>query len=165
MRIMEYGNESRPGGCAIAGISAAAGPGRMRPMDRADALRLLASVPLGRVVFTRHALPAVRPVNHLLEGDDILLRVHDGGALAALAAPAESPGVVVAYEADDIDPVTHLGWSVVVTGYARSVGGAEADRLGARLTPWVGPDTPHLVRIRPEVVTGYVLEHDRSDPA
>ncbi|MFJ5551786.1 pyridoxamine 5'-phosphate oxidase family protein [Streptomyces sp. NPDC093225] len=163
---MEYGNERRTGHCATtaAPIPAAAGPRRMRPLDRTEALRLLGSVSLGRVVFTRHALPAVRPVNHVLDGEDVLVRVHDGGALAALAAPADSAGVVVAYEADEIDPVTHLGWSVVVTGYARSVGDrAEAARLGARLLPWVGLDMPHVVRIQPDLVTGYVLERDPAD--
>ncbi|MBW5484227.1 pyridoxamine 5'-phosphate oxidase family protein [Streptomyces bambusae] len=137
------------------------GARRMRPLQRAEALRLLATVSLGRIVFTRHALPAVRPVNHVLEGEDILVRVHDGGALAALAAPSDGPGIVVAYEADEIDPATHLGWSVVVTGYASVVTDeAEAARLGARLRPWVRLDAPHLVRIRPDLVTGFLLERE-----
>ncbi|MGW2995764.1 pyridoxamine 5'-phosphate oxidase family protein [Streptomyces sp. NPDC001193] len=81
---------------------------RMRELDRAEALRLLSTVSLGRIVFTQHALPAVRPVNHLVEGEDIVVRIHGGGALASLAAPAEVSGVVVAYEADVIDPVTQV---------------------------------------------------------
>ncbi|MFD8141548.1 pyridoxamine 5'-phosphate oxidase family protein [Streptomyces sp. NPDC059708] len=44
---------------------------RMRELDRAEALRLLATVSLGRVVFTHRALPAVRPVNHLVDGEDV----------------------------------------------------------------------------------------------
>lgn len=35
-------------------------------LDRDEAMRLLASVDHGRVVFTRAALPAIRPVNHLV---------------------------------------------------------------------------------------------------
>src|SRR5215470_18115310 len=65
-------------------------------LPKDEALRLLASVPFGRVVFTARALPAVRPVNHLVDGT----------------------GTVVAYEADEIDPATHQGWSVVVVGRA-----------------------------------------------
>ncbi|MFI1067459.1 pyridoxamine 5'-phosphate oxidase family protein, partial [Streptomyces spororaveus] len=87
----------------------------MRDLDRAEALRLLSTVSLGRIVFTQHALPAVRPVNHFVSGGDIVIRIHEDGALGALVAPADAPGVVVAYEADVIDSVTHLGWSVVVT--------------------------------------------------
>ncbi|MFE1794001.1 pyridoxamine 5'-phosphate oxidase family protein, partial [Streptomyces sp. NPDC059525] len=83
----------------------------MRELDRAEALRLLATVSLGRIVFTHRALPAVRPVNHLVDGEDVVIRIHGGGALASLSAPADAPGVVVAYEADAMDPDTHLGWS------------------------------------------------------
>lgn len=159
MHMMEHGAERRTDRCPAE--TAAADLRRMRPLDRTEALCLLGTVSLGRVVFTRHALPAVRPVNHVLDGEDILVRVHDGGALAALAAPPDTPGVVVAYQADEIDPLTHLGWSVVVTGYARSVGDrAEAKRLGVRLLPWVALDMPHLVRIQPDLVTGFVLERD-----
>ncbi|WP_328924004.1 pyridoxamine 5'-phosphate oxidase family protein [Streptomyces sp. NBC_00190] len=132
---------------------------RMRELDRAEALRLLATVSLGRIVFTRHALPAVRPVNHLVEGEDIIVRIHDDGALASLVAPADVPGVVVAYEADTIDPDTHLGWSVVVTGYAYRVADAdEVDRYAARLRPWVDRPMTHALRIRPDLVTGFRLE-------
>ncbi|MFD8413101.1 MULTISPECIES: pyridoxamine 5'-phosphate oxidase family protein [unclassified Streptomyces] len=142
------------------------GARRMRPLDRGEALSLLGTVPLGRVVFTRHALPAVRPVNHLLDGEDIVLRVHDGGALAALAAPCDGAGVVVAYETDDIDARTRLGWSVVVTGYARPVTDpAQAAAYEDRLRPWVlGPEPCRVVRIRPDLVTGFRLEHAAAPP-
>ncbi|WP_078959346.1 pyridoxamine 5'-phosphate oxidase family protein [Streptomyces erythrochromogenes] len=137
----------------------------MRELDRAEALGLLATVSLGRIVFTRHALPAVRPVNHFVDGEDIIVRIHEGGALGSLASPAEAPGVVVAYEADVIDPDTHLGWSVVVTGYARPVADADdADRYADLLRPWVGPPTTGALRIRPDLVTGFRLEAEASRP-
>ncbi len=98
-------------------------PPEDRPIELsgAEALRLLGSVSLGRVVFTRHALPTVRPVNHALDGGDIVLRTHEGAALASHTGRADDQGVVVAYEADTFAPRTHLGWRVVVTGYARLV--------------------------------------------
>ncbi|MGO4457100.1 pyridoxamine 5'-phosphate oxidase family protein [Streptomyces sp. M-16] len=136
---------------------------RMRELDRAEALRLVATVSLGRIVFTQQALPAVRPVNHLVEGEDIIVRIHDDGALASLVAPADVPGVVVAYEADAIDPVTHLGWSVVVTGYACPVTDAdEAARFASLLRPWVGHPMTRALRIRPDLVTGFRLEAERT---
>ncbi|TXS78960.1 pyridoxamine 5'-phosphate oxidase family protein [Streptomyces sp. me109] len=76
-------------------------------LDRAEALRLLGSVSLGRIVFTRRAPPTVRPVNHVLDNGDIVIRTHEGAALTSHAQPADSTGVVVAYEADAIDPDTH----------------------------------------------------------
>ncbi|MCX5010318.1 pyridoxamine 5'-phosphate oxidase family protein [Streptomyces sp. NBC_00555] len=152
----------RPGGRA-GGTTAAR---HMRELDRAEALRLLATVSLGRIVFTQHALPAVRPVNHLVDGEDIIIRTHEGGALASLAAPADVPGVVVAYEADVIDPDTHLGWSVVVTGYARLVADADdADRYADLLRPWVGQPMTSALRIRPDLVTGFRLEAAPPRPA
>ncbi|WSK73421.1 pyridoxamine 5'-phosphate oxidase family protein [Streptomyces sp. NBC_01276] len=149
----------RPAG-RTAGTTAAR---HMRELDRAEALGLLATVSLGRIVFTRHALPAVRAVNHLVEGEDVIVRIHEGGALASLAEPAAAPGVVVAYEADVIDPDTHLGWSVVVTGYARPV--ADAERYADLLRPWVGRPMTGALRIRPDLVTGFRLEAAPPPPA
>lgn len=138
---------------------------RMRELDRAEALRLVATVSLGRIVFTQHALPAVRPVNHLVEGGDIIVRIHDDGALASHAAPADVPSVVVAYEADAIDPVTHLGWSVVITGYACPVTDAdEAARVASLLRPWVGRPMTRALRIRPDLGAGFRLEAERTLP-
>ncbi|MGW2422917.1 pyridoxamine 5'-phosphate oxidase family protein [Streptomyces sp. NPDC001709] len=136
-------------------------------LDRAEALRLLGSVPLGRVVFTRQALPTVRPVNHIVDGDDIVIRTHEGAALTSQTQEAGGPGVVVAYEADAIDPDTHLGWSVVVTGYARLVTDpAELARIRGLLVPWVPQrEVDHAIRIRPELITGVLLterEDERS---
>jgi hypothetical protein len=138
-------------------------PRRMAEIGRAEALDLLASVPIGRIVFTRHALPAIRPVNHIVDQDDIIIRTHEGAALTAAAEQAGPSGVVVAYEADSIDPETRLGWSVVVTGYARLItdpaAAAEYQRL---LHPWVDQDMDYTVRIRPDLVTGYRLVHAQT---
>ncbi|WP_225823860.1 pyridoxamine 5'-phosphate oxidase family protein [Streptomyces naphthomycinicus] len=141
-------------------------PHRRVDLDRAEALRLLGTVSLGRVVFTRRALPTVRPVNHILDGGDIVIRTHEGAALTSHARQADGSGVVVAYEADVIDPDTHLGWSVVVTGYARLVTDpAELSRIHALLEPWVPQQgTDHAVRIRPELVTGVLLTGADATP-
>ncbi|MFG3064770.1 pyridoxamine 5'-phosphate oxidase family protein [Streptomyces sp. NPDC048231] len=139
-------------------------------LDHAEALRLLGSVSLGRIVFTRQALPTVRPVNHVLDNGDIVIRTHDAAALTSHARLADSTGVVMAYEADAIDPDTHLGWSVVVTGYAQLVTDpVELERIRGLLQPWV-PMEPmdQAVRIRPELVTGVLLtetETQRRQPA
>ncbi|MGW6884456.1 pyridoxamine 5'-phosphate oxidase family protein [Streptomyces goshikiensis] len=151
----------RPAG-RFGGMTAAR---HMRDLDRSEALRLLSTVSLGRIVFTRHALPAVRPVNHLVVGEDVIVRIHEDGALGSLVAPGDVPGVVVAYEADVIDPVTHLGWSVVVTGYARVVADTdEVDRHASLLRPWVARPMTSALRIRPDLVTGFRLEAEPTRP-
>ncbi|WP_190158529.1 pyridoxamine 5'-phosphate oxidase family protein [Streptomyces litmocidini] len=134
-------------------------PRRMGRLDRAEALRLLGSVSLGRIVFTQAALPAIRPVNHLMDGEDIIVQLHDGATLASIVTPTQATGVVVAYEADAIDPETHIGWSVVVTGYAHRVTDeGQLARFAARLRPWVRhPAVNSALRIRPDLVTGLRL--------
>ncbi|MFJ3289566.1 pyridoxamine 5'-phosphate oxidase family protein [Streptomyces sp. NPDC086669] len=142
------------------------GPRRRIELDGAEALRLLGSVSLGRIVFTRHALPTVRPVNHVLDGGDIVIRTHEGAALTSRTERAGDPGVVVAYEADAIDPRTHLGWSVVVTGYARLLTDPEdLARCLALVRPWVDQAMDQAVRIRPDLVTGILLTAADDCPA
>ncbi|MFI7240966.1 pyridoxamine 5'-phosphate oxidase family protein [Streptomyces qinglanensis] len=140
-------------------------PRRTVPLDRHEALRLLGGVSLGRVVFTERALPTVRPVNHLVDGADVVIGVPDDTTLASLAAPGGTSGAVVAYQADLIDPVAHLGWSVVVTGYAHVVADpAELARYTARLRPWVDQPTTAALRIRADLVTGFRLEAAGTAP-
>ncbi|MFE4667949.1 pyridoxamine 5'-phosphate oxidase family protein [Streptomyces sp. NPDC056716] len=135
-----------------------AGPRRRVEIGADEALRLLGEVSLGRIVFTRHALPTVRPVNHVLDAGDIVIRTHEGAALTSHAQGADAPGVVVAYEADALDPDTHLGWSVVVTGYAQLVTDpAELARYHALIHPWIDQEMDQTVRIRPDLVTGVRL--------
>jgi hypothetical protein len=117
----------------------------MRELGRAEALRRLASVPIGRVVFTRRALPAIRPVGHvLLEG--------------AAIADGAGDGTVVAYEADEISAAERTGWSVVVTGVARAVTNpVEAARCREALRPWLDGGLGQVISIEPEIVTGFEL--------
>jgi hypothetical protein len=68
--------------------------------------QLLTGVSLGRVVFTIKAMPAMRRVNHLVDGETIIIRSHLGTAIVGHAAEG---GAVVCYEADDLDPVRHTG--------------------------------------------------------
>lgn len=138
--------------------SSPVGPRRSTELGSAEALALLGSVSLGRIVFTRHALPTIRPVNHVLDGGDIIIRTHEGAALTSRTQKAGDPGVVVAYEADVIDPDTHLGWSVVVTGYAQLVTETEdLRRYQAMLRPWVERSMDYAVRIVPDLITGIRL--------
>ena len=58
-------------------------PRLLTELTRGQSLRLLAGVRFGRIVFTHRALPAIRPVNHLLDGEDIVIRTHPGAIIAA----------------------------------------------------------------------------------
>lgn len=57
-----------------------------------------------------------------------------------------------------IDPATHLGWSVVVTGYAGLVTDPRRlVRYQEMLRPWVQHAVHDTVRIRPDLVAGVLL--------
>jgi DNA-binding transcriptional LysR family regulator len=134
----------------------------LRELSREESLRRLASLSLGRVVFTHAALPAIRPVNHLVDEGRIVIRSHSGAAILSAAAR----GVVVAYEADAIDPEEHVGWSVVVTGVADLVRDpAAVARYRRRLRPWVDQAMDQVIVISSELVTGFELTAEAVDPA
>ena len=117
----------------------------LQVIPRDEALRLVASVPVGRVVFTLRALPAVLPVNFVLDGDAIVFRTAPGSKLTAAVRNA-----VVAFQVDQIDPQTQTGWSVLVTGRAGEIHDpAEIARLRARLKPWAPGEREHLSGSRP----------------
>lgn len=129
-------------------------------LSREECYTLLATAPIGRIVFTEAALPAIQPVNFVIDGGDVVLRTSMGSKLAAAARSA-----VVAFEADDYDVESLTGWSVVLVGRAHPVSDqAELTRLHALpLTPWALGDRPHFIRIVPEIVRGRRIV--RSVPA
>ncbi|MGW3118518.1 pyridoxamine 5'-phosphate oxidase family protein [Streptomyces sp. NPDC001107] len=128
--------------------------GRMIELGRKESLALLAGVPVGRVGFTRQALPVIRPVNHLIDGDTLVICTHTGSALLHNASVDE----IMVYEADHLDPDTRTGWSVMVTGRATPVTAPlEVARYRTLLIPWIGRDMDQIVRIQAELVTGYRL--------
>lgn len=125
-------------------------------LTRSESWQLLAGVSLGRIVFTRHAMPAVRPVNHVVDDGAIVIRSHLGAEIVSRAGAAD--GVVVCYEADDLDPDRHTGWSVIVTGLARLVTDpAAVSRYVQLLEPWVDTRMDYVIAIEARDVTGLRL--------
>ncbi|MFI9583875.1 pyridoxamine 5'-phosphate oxidase family protein [Streptomyces sp. NPDC052236] len=127
-----------------------------RSLDRQECLRRLATVPLGRIVFTRQAMPAILPVNFSLDTDSsVVLRT---SATSDLVRAVD--GVVVAFEADEFDTARQSGWSVVVTGRATVVTDqAQYERL-SRTGPrsWVVDAAGGVfLRIESEMLTGREL--------
>ncbi|MFF3615291.1 pyridoxamine 5'-phosphate oxidase family protein [Streptomyces sp. NPDC002580] len=131
-----------------------------RELGRQECLDRLGDVPIGRVVHTRDALPAVLAVNFCLDAESaVVLRTSADSELAR-----SIDGVVVAFEADAVDAAAHSGWSVVVTGHALVVDDpAEHDRL-TRTGPRSWVVSPHdvFIRITPELVTGRELVGGRT---
>ncbi|MBG0830125.1 pyridoxamine 5'-phosphate oxidase family protein [Planomonospora sp. ID67723] len=133
----------------------------LRVLSRAECMELLASAPIGRIVFTDRALPAVQPVNYVLDGERLVIRTRAGSKLATAVRDA-----VVALEADAFDPAGRTGWSVTVVGHARAVPeGREFSRLALLpLTPWTPRDgqrpehRDHYIVLPVEQVSGRRVE-------
>lgn len=131
-----------------------------RELERQECLRLLAKVPVGRIVHTRHALPAVLPVNFSLDSDGAVLLCTSAASELVRAVD----GTVVAFEVDEVDAVAHSGWSVVVTGAATVVRDPDEHERLTRTGPrsWAPSPQEVFVRIEPELVTGRELVGGRS---
>ena len=71
------------------------------PLD--ECLRLLASVPVGRVGFVADGGVVVLPVNHLVDGQDVIFRTAYGSKLSA----AEGQDLA-AFEADNYNEQTRF---------------------------------------------------------
>ncbi len=114
-------------------------------LDRAECWQLFGRAAIGRVAVIRGALPAILPVNVCAADGAVWFRVGPGALLDAAVK-----GDVVSVEADEVDRLSHSGWSVIVTGRAEVA--AERDDLPVRA--WGRPDADHLVRVDGTIVTG-----------
>jgi nitroimidazol reductase NimA-like FMN-containing flavoprotein (pyridoxamine 5'-phosphate oxidase superfamily) len=120
-------------------------------LRRDECLQLLGSVVLGRVGITVGALPVILPVSFRLIGERILFRTGVGTKLDAATRHA-----VVAFEVDEMDLLSHSGWSVVVTGPTREVTDpvALAEMALANLPRWARSDQERIVEIDAAIVSG-----------
>ena len=108
-------------------------------------LDLLAGGGYGRVVGTDSAMPAVHPISYVLDGQEVIFQ---SGSRQRLAATA---GNVVAFQADEFDSVTGIGWTVLGIGRPYQLvanpapagdpgdSAAAADRAPAWPQRWPGP--------------------------
>lgn len=128
-----------------------------RTLSTGECLRLLDTTPVGRLVFTERALPAVHPVNFLRQGRSIIVRTGPGPKLDAARR-----GDVVAFEADHVDPDSQTGWSVMIVGHAAVIN--DVERLIAvldhRHQPWVRGRGADVIQISAERITGRRLVLD-----
>ena len=132
-------------------------------LSRDECLKLMASVPMGRVIYTRRALPAVELVTFAFVRDDIVLRTDPSGQLAVAAR-----GAVVAFEVDWLDLDQQVGWSVTAIGPSRTVTDPEevARLKTIGLSSWAPGAPAHFIKISPEILNGrYLRANGHKYPA
>lgn len=130
-------------------------------LDRSECLALLGTAMLGRIAVTFGALPVILPVNFRLVEDQVVFRTGIGTKLDA--ATCET---IVAFEVDELDPLAHVGWSVVVTGYATEVTdpAARAAVVRANIPRWAPSDGERYIAVSTEMITGRRINPDLQLP-
>ena len=115
-------------------------------LDVPECLHLLRTGGVGRVAWQDDAEGlTVLPVNYRVIGDSVVFRTSEASTLARLAKPTR-----VAFQVDEIDHATAVGWSVLVRGMSDI---CEVCDVGSFL-----PRDPAIgVVVRIEEVTGRVM--------
>lgn len=128
-------------------------PGQLEVMPDDECIRRLQSNDIGRVgLVGRDASPLIFPVNYFFDADVVAFRTGPGTKLDM------APGSPVCFEIDGWDPLTEIGWSVLVKGIARDLTNPRGAVTGSvRFWP-VRPLAPgsrqHWIAIKAEEITG-----------
>lgn len=123
-------------------------PGHLTELTEAECLEELAAHHVGRVAYCEQDTPVVVPVNYVMDGDAVLLRIAPGSALARRLGPTPA-----SFQLDEFDPFTQSGWSVLLRGSASKVDPADHP-AAAGLRPWAeGQRTVHVL-LRATQVSG-----------
>jgi nitroimidazol reductase NimA-like FMN-containing flavoprotein (pyridoxamine 5'-phosphate oxidase superfamily) len=110
--------------------------------------RLLRRGTFGRVVLVTPRGPDIFPVNYLVQGGEIVVRVSPESQLVRHGHGAE-----VVFEVDHVDEERWHGWSVVARGRAQVVTEPIAN-AGRTARPWVDGDHHCEVRLEWDQLTG-----------
>jgi hypothetical protein len=89
--------------------------GGLEVLSEDECRELLASRDLGRIAFPAGSEIEIFPVNYSTDGTIVVFRTGTGTKLA------QSTVARVAFEVDDWDAETKVGWSVVLKGVAQEV--------------------------------------------
>src|SRR5437870_10294549 len=84
-------------------------------LDEQQCQQLLASKDIGRIAFSVHGETEVFPVNYAADGSTVVFRTGEGTKLQLAVM------LRVAFEVDDWDAATGVGWSVVIKGVAEEI--------------------------------------------
>lgn len=116
----------------------------------------LQSRDLARIAWNTSTGPELLPVNYVTYDGALWMRTTAHSSIAEQTD--ESP---VAIEIDDLDPGTHVGWSVVVHGRATAFYHDEDVPAEVKaLRSWAAGVRPLWLQIKAEVITGKSLSED-----
>jgi uncharacterized protein len=133
-------------------MSSAAIRGELETLQEAECLELLAAHELGRVAISVDGQPQILPVNYALHERRVAFRTAPGTKLE------HGPRTHAAFEIDEFDRSTGIGWSVMVQGMLYDVTetidrGSEALRRLA-VEPLAPGVREHWLAIYPATISG-----------
>ena len=105
---------------------------------------------LARFAWNTASGPEILPVNYVTHDGSLWMRTTAHSSIVEQADES-----LVALEIDDLDPATHVGWSVVVRGRAQAL--YHEDDVPAdvkALRSWASGVRALWLQVRPELVTG-----------
>ena len=131
----------------------ATGPeAELAEISEVECLEILDRNSLGRIALVVDGQPQVFPVNYAMNRRIVAFRTGAGSKLSY------APTSKVCFEIDEYDPLTGVGWSVMVQGVAVDATAAMDDVSWAArgVAPWpVAPGSkPYWVAIEPSKITG-----------
>jgi Pyridoxamine 5'-phosphate oxidase len=152
----ENANLSSPGGSASPGPEANTRRVLAR-LSEAESLELLASVGLGRLVYSSRYGQMALPVTYRIDAGSIVLGTWDPVLFDEdLRTGIAQADYEVAVEVDQIDVDAREGWFVLVRGAAHHLD-SEAERapfIDAGLEPWIEGVPAHFIRVHPTGIWG-----------
>jgi uncharacterized protein len=127
-------------------------PDDLEVLSESHCRELLATANLGRIAFSIDDVPEIFPVNYAADGMVVVFRTASGTKLR------EAVMRRVAFEVDDWDAKTGIGWSVVLKGIAQEVTkGIDpfASTLRERpVYPLAPGEREHWIAVYPSEVSG-----------
>lgn len=125
----------------------------LEPVDRAAALRLLAATDVGRIAVVVEGRPRIVVLNHLLDGEHVLLRTRADAMLADLTDDGHA--VHACYEVDSAFSPGRSGWSVIATGLLhRETDAARVEKARTKLDAWAHGERDTVLRLDVDELTG-----------
>ena len=128
----------------------------LRVLSVADCWELAETKSVGRFAANRPGMgPLVVPVNYVIDGDHtIVFRTGPGAKFSAVGH-----GVTV-IQIDEIEPIRHTGWSVMIEG---TTSWLYEEQDETTVEPWAPGSRPYVVRMTPVRVSGRRIDLPQAD--
>jgi uncharacterized protein len=125
-------------------------PSVLEDLSVEECLKLLGTMHLGRLAVTRPSGPIIIPVNYVWSAGRVIFRTSPRNAWATALRHGAA-----AFEVEDINEITHSGWTVLVQGDSRYLQVTDDDNGDLQsLRPWAAGDRPLHIAITPSSITG-----------